>query len=158
YLTSAPAGFMLVVDEQSSEDSGEAGQEEAGPVGAPPRGGARHRHLPVRGRPRAGDRRVRVAPPGRRRGGAAPAAGGGGPDRCRPQGRGGLVVSEQTFAMVKPDLFRRPDAERALGRILTEIVRLNPFRIEAAKHCRLECGFLDNLYEEHRGRPFYEDM
>ncbi len=63
------------------------------------------------------------------------------------------MAREQTFIMIKPDGVRRG----LVGEIIARFERKG-FRIKALKMKWLSREEAERLYEEHRGKPFFENL
>ncbi len=62
-------------------------------------------------------------------------------------------MSELEFVMIKPDAVKRG----LVGEIISRIERKG-LRIRAIKMVKLTREQAERLYEEHRGKPFFEDL
>lgn len=63
------------------------------------------------------------------------------------------MTSQLTFVMIKPDGVRR----RLVGEIITRIERKG-LNIVAMKMVKIDRKTAENLYEEHKGKSFFEDL
>lgn len=62
-------------------------------------------------------------------------------------------MSELEFVMIKPDAVKRG----LVGEIISRIERKG-LKIKALKMIQMSKEMAEKLYEEHRGKPFFEDL
>jgi len=62
-------------------------------------------------------------------------------------------LSELEFVMIKPDAVKRG----LVGEIISRIERKG-LKIKALKMIQMSKEMAEKLYEEHRGKPFFEDL
>ena len=62
-------------------------------------------------------------------------------------------MSELEFVMIKPDAVKRG----LIGEIISRIERKG-LKIKALKMIQMSREMAEKLYEEHRGKPFFEDL